>query len=163
MNRKVKLSLLKGFVIFHLGCMLLYTGRVLETLPAHSVFNPIRNLVTIYYKVTMTNYRFAFFAPFIPEFYTLKIYGETKDGVVKEFRLPLPNREIEVRYNRMIRNIDEDKLRERMFRSIASYVTSRNPRVDTVTFQVFRSTTPTMAEFRAGKRRSHRIVYNLKF
>jgi hypothetical protein len=163
MNRKVKLLLLKVFVVFHLGCMLFYTGRILEILPSHRAFKPVRSAVIMYSKVTMTNYRFAFFAPFIPETYTIKIYGETLEGGVKEFRLPVPNREIEIRYNRMIRNIEEDRLRERMFRSIAGYVKLRNPEVDSVNIQVFKTTTPTMAEFRAGERQVIQPAYNLKF
>ena len=108
-------------------------------------------------------FRFAFFAPTVPGWYSIRIYGRSNEGEVSEFKLPQPNREIEIRYNRMVRNIQDDKLREPMLRSIANYVKRKHPEVDSVNFQIFHIDTPTMEKFKRGESKTHKLVYNLSF
>ena len=163
MNERIKLMFWKVVIVFHLTAMVLYTARLMEILPPNAIGNSIRRAITLYSKLTMGPYRFAFFAPSIPGWYTVKIYGKGRDGKEYEYNLPQPNREIQIRYNRMLRNIREEKLREPMFRSIASYIKTKHTQIDSVNLIVFHTDTPTMEDFRKGKAKTTELVYNLTY
>jgi hypothetical protein len=152
-----------AFILFHVGALVLTASRLTGFIPRHKITRPLLHLVTLYAKLTLNNQRFTFFAPFVPTWPTLSIVCTDKSGKKRAYKFPIPNREVEVRYNKMIRNYTSADLRPELFRSWASYIKATNPDVAGIEISLWENDTPTMENYRNGARQSVKLLYKEAF
>jgi hypothetical protein len=159
----IKWLVVKVLIVLHVGMLVLTATRLNGYIPKHRFTRPIANLVTLYSKVTLNNQRFAFFAPTIPTYLTPKVVCTRYDGSLIEYKFPLPNREVQVRFNKMIRNFNTKENRAPLSLSLANYIKLRNPDISRVDLYLYENFTPTMKEYRRGKRTEQKLYYKASY
>jgi hypothetical protein len=155
----VKRLVVIGFILFHVVALIITAAKITPLIPRNQVTRPYIHLVTLYSKLTLNNQRFAFFAPYIPTWPTVTIQCNDSAGRVFQYKFPIPNREVEVRYNKMVRNYSKPKVRELLFRSWANYIKRQHPSLKKIDIQLWVNDSPTMENYRKGARKSRNLLH----
>jgi hypothetical protein len=155
----MKKKLIKIFIVFHLTLILLAASHLGEIFSSVSFLRPIDYVSIFYKKFTFNNQRFVFFGPVIGKQLTASVICTDSSGRRFQYYFPLPNREMEVRFNKIQWGFWTGQKRTVGLKSWASYIKTRHPQVRSIEFNFYEHDMPSMREYRIGKRILPRIYY----
>jgi hypothetical protein len=162
-SRKIRRLIIKALIIFHIAMLLFTVSRLVEYVPRHKLTRPLIHLSVLYSKITLNNQRFAFFAPNVPNYLTPQITCTDTSGRQFEYRFPIPNREVQIRFNKMVRYCAMENFRDGVARSWANYIKLHHPEVIRIDVLINEHFTPTMEEYKSGKRSIVKPYYKVSF
>jgi hypothetical protein len=155
----MKKIIIKGFIVFHLSMIFLAITHLNGVFSKVSLLKPYTYIATYYQKITYCNRRFPFFAPSIGTQLISEVICTDKNNRVFLFKFPLPNRELELRYNNSHKFFLKEPLRSRIVKSWARYIKARNEDVRKAEIRVYNIDMPTMEEYRKGLRKTTNLYY----
>lgn len=151
-------------ITFHFATILVVVTHLNELLVKTDWGGPVMGVSNIYSQTTFSNRNFGFFAPGVTPDWNLHITTVDEQGVPRQFELPAPSREMQVKHYSMVGHaVENDDTMDLFARSWAVYAMNHTPEAVSVEVLITRNTIPSMAEYRDGQRIASHQIYRTTF
>ena len=151
-------------ISLHFAMILVVVTHLNEIVTGLPVARPALAASDLYSQVTFSNRNFGFFAPSVTPDWNVDITTVTAKGERRAFKLPCPNREMEVRLYSMVGHFTQDDDTMDLFaRSWAVYAMNHVDDAVRVDIAISRNIIPSMRQHRDGVRIDSVPMYRTTF